>query len=222
MPWWPIVNAMEPRRLAELLLAVLLVLPAAAQAQGSGRTIYCCEDDAGRPVCGDVLPGACYGKAYREISPQGTVRRHVAAPLTPEEVARRQAEERRRKLEETRALQQRRLDQALLETYASLNDLDDRRDRALAEVERSLIDLRERLEVLDARHQKLLEEKEFYRDREVPRDLADDLRNVEGEIAAQRSVIDAKNREAGAIRARFEEDRRRYVELTRNAAPDKR
>jgi hypothetical protein len=38
--------------------------------------------DNGHQVCGDVLP-QCYGKGYREVSPQGTVRRLVEAPLTP-------------------------------------------------------------------------------------------------------------------------------------------
>lgn len=207
---------MEPRLLSHALLCAALLTPLAAAAQGSGRTIYCCEDDNGRPVCGDVLPGMCYGKAYREISPQGTVRRFVAAPLTPEEVARRQAEEQRRKAEEARALQQRRLDAALLETYPTLSELDARRERALAEVETGLGDVRQRLAELTLRRDRLAQETEFYRNGEVPRDLADELRTVEGEIAAQRSIIDAKNREAAAVRARFDDDRRRYIELTRD------
>ena len=64
---------------------VLGALPGAvqAQAQAGGRTTYCC-DVGGQPVCGDILPAACYGRAYREISPSGLVRRTVAAPLTPE------------------------------------------------------------------------------------------------------------------------------------------
>ena len=48
---------MEPRLLSHALLCAALLTPLAAAAQGSGRTIYCCEDDNGRPVCGDVLPG---------------------------------------------------------------------------------------------------------------------------------------------------------------------
>ena len=57
-----------------------------AQAQAGGRTTYCC-DVGGQPVCGDILPAACYGRAYREMSPSGLVRRTVAAPLTPQEIA---------------------------------------------------------------------------------------------------------------------------------------
>lgn len=210
----------RPRRADLLLFATALALPLHAAAQGAGgRTIYCCEDNSGRPVCGDVLPMACYGKAYREISPQGTVRRHVAAPLTAEEIARRQAEERRRRFEEAREMQQRRLDQALLETYASLEDLDTQRDRALNELNRQLEELNTRMAELDDRRFKLEQEREFYDEDKVPRELAADLRVAEGEVAAQRAVIDAKTRELNAVRSRFDDDRRRYVELTLGSPP---
>lgn len=204
---------MAPRRLAELLLAAGLAAPLAAAAQGGGRSIYCCDDANGRPVCGDVLPAVCYGRAYREISPQGSVRRHVAAPLTREEVARRDAEEKRRKDEEERRLKQRRLDQALLETYTGLEDIDVRQERALAEVERSLEGLLAR--EAELRRRRLREEGEAgaYRGRELPRALANSLRDIDSELASLRTVIEAKTREIDAIRARFAADRRRYAEL---------
>lgn len=201
---------------AELCLIVLLAWPLTVAAQG-GRSIFCCEDASGRPVCGDTLPTACFGKAYRELSPQGTVRRHVAAPLTPEEIARREAAERQRKAEEARALQQRRLDEALLETYASLNDLDAQRDRNLAAADKNVQEQRRRLTELEARRQKLTEERAFYRDREPPPELVGDLRAIEAEIAAQQVVLQAKMRELETLRNRFDEDRRRYLELTRSA-----
>ncbi len=195
-----------------LPLLALLAVPLPAAAQG-GRTIYCCVDANSRTECGDVLPAVCYGRAYREISPQGTVRRHVAAPLTRDEIARREAEERRRKEEEERLLKQRRLDQALLETYESLEDIDARQDRALAEVERSMRDTREREAELLAERRRVEEEAASYRDREVPREIADRLRILEGELASYRSVLEVKAREIDAIRERFAKDRRRYAEL---------
>ncbi|THF59422.1 hypothetical protein [Pseudothauera rhizosphaerae] len=201
-----------PRR-AELLLAAVLALPLAVQAQSGGRsnTFYCCDDDSGRPVCGDTLPAICYGKAYREITPQGTIRRHVASP---EELARQKAEERRREAEKARSLRQHRLDQALLETYANLEDLDTRRDRAVGDLQNSLDTLNLRLAELEAQRKRFEEEREFYRDGEAPRDLINNLRVTEAEISAQRMVIDAKTREMNAVQARFDEDRRRYLELT--------
>lgn len=201
-------------RLASIFLTMVLLISLEAAAQQPGeRNIYCCDDAQGRPVCGDILPSACYGQAYRVISPQGTVRRHVAAPLTPEEIARRDAEEKARKEEEARLLAQRRLDEALLETYKSLEDIDDREERALADVERSVEDIRAREVELIEQRGRYRQEAEFYEGREPPRELTTALRLIETELMAYRSVIDAKELEKSAIRARYAADRRRYAEL---------
>lgn len=201
-------------RLFSAAALALVAAPAAAQGQSPpAKVIYCCDDARGRPVCGDILPPACYGQAYREISPQGTVRRHVAAPLTAEEIARRDAEEQRRREEEARLFVQRRLDQALLETYTGLTDIDVREERALAEVERSVADIRLReIELVEqrARHEK---EAEFYEGRELPREIETALRMIDAELSAYRSVLETKEAEKDAIRARFAADRRRYAEL---------
>ena len=193
-----------------LVAIALLVLGLSANAQ---QTIYCCDDERGRPVCGDVLPSVCFGKAYREISPQGTVRRHVAAPLTAEEIARRNAEEQRKREEEARLAIQRRLDLALLETYQSLDDIDHLEARALAEVDRDLVVIEERERELASQRELLVQESEFYVGRDLPREIATGLRLIDTELAAYQSVRDAKDAEKQSIRERFAADRRRYAEL---------
>ncbi|NMG34680.1 hypothetical protein GRF61_09515 [Azoarcus sp. TTM-91] len=205
------------RRLADIGLAVLLAAPLAASAQsGGGKTIYCCDIGA-QPICGDVLPAACYGRAYREMSPQGVIRRQVAAPLTADEISRRNEETRARAEAEARLARQRRLDQALLDTYQSVADVESRRDRALADLDKTLASLRLREAELVERRNRIAKEAEPYQGKAVPRELADDLDNANGELSAHRSVIDAKQRERESIRARFEEDRRRYIDLTTDA-----
>lgn len=205
--------AFAPR--AKLALLAMLLVPISASAQG--RTIYCC-DVGGQPVCGDILPAACYGRGYRELSTTGVLRRYVPPPLTAEEIAQRDEEARRRKEAEAVALKQRRLDQALLDTYPNLAAITARRDRALAEIDRTIADLQMREKSLFERKAKFAEEAKFYQGQSLPADLASDLHNVEGEITAQRSVIAAKVRERELLRQRFEEDRLRYLELTSPAA----
>lgn len=205
------------RRLADLVLAFVLFAPLVAVAQNGARIFYCC-DVNGQPMCGDVLPQACYGRAYREISPQGTVRREVAAPLSAEEIARRDEESRRRRLIEAESLKQQRLDRALIETYRDLPDLEHRRDRALGELDRSIAVLRARESDLIQRQRAMIQESAASESRAVREGIAEDIRNLDGEILAQRSVIDAKVREREAVRTRFEDDRRRYIELTAPSA----
>lgn len=182
--------------------------PASAQ-----RSIYCCDDSQGRPVCGDRLPSACYGRAYREISPQGIVRRHIEAPLSAEEIALRDAEDKRRKEEAARLAVQRRLDEALIETYASLEDIDVREERALVEADRSVEEIRQREQDLLAQRARYQAESEFYEGRQLPREIVTGLRIIDTELAAYRSVMSAKDAEKEAIRARYAADRRRYAEL---------
>lgn len=227
MPCGPTGHSMgsrraEPLPAAALLLALLVPAVAVAQSSGaqssSAKTIYCC-DVGTQPVCGDILPAACYGRAYREISPSGTVRRVVPAPLTAEEIARRDAEERRRRAEDAQRLKQLRLDQALLETYRSLEDLDSRRDRELADLDRTLRELRQREAELLERQRGLIEEAARDAGGQPAAGVDDDIRSLDGEIVAQRSIIDAKLRERSAVLDRFEEDRARYLQLTSPVEP---
>lgn len=199
-----------PRR-AELVLVALVTLPFATPAPAAG-TIYCCEDASRRPICADTLPPACYGRAYREISPQGHVRRHVAAPLTPEETAKRDAEAQRRKDDEARLLKQRRVDQALLQTYTSLADIDNREARAVAEVERDIEPIRVREAELLAERRRAAEAGGAA----DPVRPSAALQALDAELASLRTVVDVKKREIEALRARFAADRRRYAELIAN------
>ncbi len=196
------------------LLCVAASAAAAPQRQTGGNVIYCCEDNNGQTICGDILPTVCFGRAYREISSQGIIRRSVAAPLTPDEIARRAAEERRQRAVAAREAKQRQLDQALLETYRGVADIDARRDRALAEVDRSVETLREREKELAGREDEIKKNVESKPEGKVSASMKEDLANAEAELASHRQVIDAKLREREAIRARFDDDRRRYIDLT--------
>ena len=105
---------------ARLVLVLGMLLAGASDA---GPRIFCCADGTGRQVCGDILPTACYGRAYRELGDSGSTARVVEAPLTAEQKAQRAADEQRRKEQERLANEQKRKDQALLNTYGSEKDI---------------------------------------------------------------------------------------------------
>lgn len=206
---------MASRRAPELLAVLLLGLTLANTA---GARVYCCEDADGRRQCGDVLPQACYGRAYRELGQQGTIRREVAAPLSGEEIARRKAAEQQKKDDDVRQAKQRRLDQALLETYASVEDLERRRDRELGDIQRGIDEARQRDKELRTKRQRFEKEAEFHKGGDLPRDLAANLRSIDSELASQGVHIEERTRALEATRARFESDRARYVDLSSAAA----
>lgn len=207
----------SPTRASLLCLLMLVATPEIHAQAGNGKStskiIFCCEDDKGRPVCGDVLPSQCYGRAYREMTPQGVIRRQVSAPLTKAELAEREAEARARAVAEARERIQRRQDEALFETYPTLEAIDEREARALAEVDRSVEAVLVREQELLEQRKRFDEETEFYRGRDLPRDLKSALQVIDSELASHKEFINQKDTERAAIRDRFNADRLRYIEL---------
>ena len=185
-----------------------------APATGSGK-FFCCTDASGKQVCGDTLPHACYGRAYRELGQSGQTLREVDAPLTAEQRAKRAAEEELRKEEEVRLKEQQRQDQALLNTYANVADIEVMRQRALDEVGSSIKAAETRIAEIRARRKKFEDEAEFYKKKTLPPEIKKGLLDTEYEIRSQQSIIEAKNKETGAIQAKYDEDRARFLDLQR-------
>ena len=194
-----------------LSLALLTSLAPSAHAAKS----YCCSDERGRQVCGDSLPRECFGRAYREVSERGTTLRQVDAPLTAEQQARRDAELAAKTKEERTAVEERRKNQALLNTYASEKDVDLARARALADVESRAKEVQTKYGEALKRKQKLDGELEFYKKKLMPPELTEQIRASEAEIKAQQNAMDAKKQEMEQIRIRFDEEKKRYLELMR-------
>jgi chromosome segregation ATPase len=162
-----------------------------------------------------VLPQACWGRAYREINSRGLTVRSVDAPLTPEQSAQREAEARRKREQERLAREERKRNQALLDAYSSERDIDRVRDRALADIQKSLDRANERYAEAAKRQKDLSNEMEFYRRKPAPKELLDSIRDNESELRAHGSVVEAKQKDMEATRAKFDEEKRRYMELTR-------
>ena len=196
------------------LLACMGTAHAAAPSDISGR-FYCCTDTNGKYICGDTLPMVCYGRAYRELGPDGRTIRIVAAPLTPEQRAQRAAEEEQRRVEEVQRKEQLRQDQILLDTYVSTDEIEVLRKRALNDVRQTIRYAEARIGEIKAQRKKFENEAEFYKNREVPEEIQKGLSDTEFEIKAQESIIEAKSKEIDAVQSKFDEDRQRFLDLQR-------
>lgn len=190
---------------ATLLIGLGLSLPAVA------RT-YCCTDKGGHRICGDTMPEQCADRAYKEFGEKGV--RSYEAPLTAEQKAQRDAAAAKKKEDERIAGEQRRKDQALLNTYGSEKDIDILRDRAVADVEATGKQAQEKYDAAVKRKAHLERELEFYAKKPVPGTLKSQIKENETEIEAQKKAIADKKLEVEATRAKFEEDRKRYRVLT--------
>lgn len=191
-----------------LLTPLLLILCQGAQAQTRS---LCCNDASGHRNCGDTLPTACYDRAYVEIL-GGRVVRHVEAPLTAEQRVRREAEQRSQREKIALEAESRRRDQVLLDSYASVSELELRRDHELANLEGEIRASRAREADLMTLNAQLQKEKPA--NGKPSTQLAENIATNLADLDALRLIIAAKQRELDQTRLRFDADRKRYLELT--------
>lgn len=202
---------------ALLLPLLLLLLAPGAKAAGE---FYCCQDPtSGRRICGDSLPTQCRGQAYRILDSGGNLVREVGPPLTLEQKAEQALEARRRKQMVEDARELRRKDQALLDTYATPQDIDLAQGKAERDVNMAIRNAEASIEASHAKRQKYEAEAEFYKKTTMPAQLQKEMRAIDHEIKVQQELIDVKKRELEAIRSKYDTDRKRYFELT-GRAPD--
>jgi hypothetical protein len=195
-----------------VIFAILLAF-AAVPASGQQR-MFKCKDDKGKTYYTQTPPVECLGKEMDEMSKQGTVVKKREAALTPEQIAAREAEEKRKQEEELAAKEEKRRNQALLNTYSSENDIEVGRQRALKQADEASKETEKRLADAQKRSQVLASEKEFYLKKPMPKKLQDDIKNNEIDIKGYQDALAVKKKELGDINAKYDADKRRYLELT--------
>lgn len=196
------------------LLVSLLLLLAAGSPQAAGE-FYCCPDPGnGRRLCGDTLPDQCRGRAYRVIDSAGNTIKEVGPPLTAEQKTELAAEKLRKKQLDEAAREQRHKDQALLDTYATPLDIDLAQRKAEADINFAMQNAQASIEAAHTKRKKFEQEAEFYKKKSMPAELAKEMRALDHEIKVQQELIDVKKHDFAAIKAKYDNDRKRYFELT--------
>jgi len=206
------VKTLRTAALSCAALALVLSTHAAAQ-----QRTYKCVDDKGRVYYTQVPPRECLGRETQELSSQGSVTKSTGRALTPEQQAAREEERKKQEEQEIAAREEKRRNQALLNTYSSEKDIADARGRALEDNKQAIQDTEKRIAGAEKRKKELEAEKEFYLKKPMPPKLAQDIKNNEVEIKNQRELLEAKKKQVANINAKYDEDKRRYVELTRSA-----
>ena len=194
-----------------LCSTLLAVASAAAQ-----ERMYKCVDARGKVYYTQVPPPECLGRDTQELNKSGTlIRKNPAViPLTPAQEQARETERKKKIEEEERSKEERRKNLALLNTYSSEKDIEDARARALKEAQGAIEDTERSITGAEKRRQELESEKEFYVKKPMPFKLKQEITNNEITIRNQTVLLDAKKKEISTINAKYDEDRRRYIELT--------
>src|SRR6266481_9974960 len=205
------ILVMRSRTMMFLCFTALAVAPAAAQ-----QRMYKCVDAKGKTYYTQVPPPECLGRDTQELNKSGSlIRKNPAViPLSPAQEQAREAERRKKIEDEEKSKEERRKNLALLNTYSSEKDIEDARARSLAEAQGAIEDTERSIAGAQKRQKELEAEKEFYVKKPMPFKLKQEIANNEIQIRNQTVLLDAKKKEINTINAKYNEDRRRYIELT--------
>lgn len=191
-----------------VIAAALMLAPLAAQAQ----TFRCVSKD-GKKYYGQTIPRQCIGQPVEELSKYGTVVRRIDPEGTEKERAAKEAEEAKKREELAAQRETTRRNSALLATYTSAKDIEDARKRALADNQKAILDVEARISQIRKRRSGYEKELELYKG-QPPARLADDIRNAEVDLKYQEQLLEVKKKEVDHINAKYDEDKKRYTELT--------
>ena len=211
----PTANDMgSPIMFKPLSLGFLLLCVAAGPAQA--QRIYKCTDAKGRVYITQTPPPECLGRPTDVLDRKGSVIQHDEGQLSETEQARRAAEAKKKADEAAAAKEERRKATALLNTYSSEKDVDDARARAIKENETAIRDAEKKVGDALKRQKELDGEKEFYAKKTLPAKLQQDIKANEYDLKSQQELLESKKKQVIAINAKYDEDKKRYVDLTRN------
>jgi len=215
----PILKAI-PAVLKPLLFRMTPVFLAMAfiAAPASAQRMYKCVDAKGKTYYTQVPPTECLGRETQELNKSGTLARKQEAAPSPEQQAAREAERKKKLDDAEKGKEQNRKNTALLNTYASEKDIDATRARAIMEAESAIKEIDKHIAEAQKRATELAAEKEFYVKKPVPAKLAQDISKNEIDIKSQTGLLEAKKKEISSITAKYDEDKRRYQELTKGGA----
>ncbi|MDR1848777.1 MAG: hypothetical protein LBQ75_01925 [Zoogloeaceae bacterium] len=180
----------------------------------AGRQTACCANSSGQRVCGDIVPPQCAGREIKVYNRQGMLVRIIPARMTEQEKASVDAEEKAKLAAEAAVREKRHQDQALLDTYTSLAEIDRMQKRAEELVTIEINNIQIKIAASKKKKQELDQQVTAHPGDNVPPALAKSIHDEEMNQKTQNELLEAKNKERELIRQRFSRDRERYKELT--------
>lgn len=189
--------------------ATLILAPLHAEAQS-----YRCVGKDGKKHYGSVIPRQCVGLPVEQLGPSGAVIQRIDPERELQERRQKEAAEAKKRESEIAAKETARRNSALLATYTSAKDVEEARARALAGNQKAILQIEGRMENARKRQAAHAKELEAHKGKEKPAKLVEDMRNAEQDLQEQQAALAAKQKEVEVINAKFDDDKKRYVELT--------
>ncbi|MGQ0512157.1 MAG: DUF4124 domain-containing protein [Betaproteobacteria bacterium] len=194
-----------------LAVVALAALPLAAAAQS-----FRCVGKDGKKYYGQSVPMQCVGQPMEQLNAQGMVVRKIdpQASAADQAAKAKEAEEKRKR--DVILKEESRKNKALLSTYTSENDIELARKRALEENQKAVKETEGRIAALKKRQADLKKEMEFFQGKnKPPAKMAQEMKDNDFSIGTQENLLAQKKKEVDSINAKYDEDKKRYIELTK-------
>ena len=211
---------------SHLLVAPALAVALAALVAGDAhaqKKIVCWKDKAGKVVgCGDTVPPEYQDSATKELDKRGITRKTTE---TAEERARREAAEKlteAQKAEDKKRLaEQRRQDQALINTFTDEKEIDLKRDRDLQVVDAQMTQLRVAHKNAAARHAEAKGRMDAAAKTGKPASDAqkEEFARAQSDMDKAELNLVTREKEKEDIRKKYAEMKSRYIQLRGGTTP---
>lgn len=207
--------------LVELRLA-LAALTVFSGLQLPAAGTYKWVDEKGVTHYGDRIPPEYANQGAAKLNKKGMVVKKINPAPTTSEIRNKKEEEQKLREALREAEDQKRKDLALLDTFASEQEIDQMRDRNLNQVDALIRQAERRITELKAREAALERELEFYgpaagkKRREPPAHLLEERIALKNQQAGMQAAIGKLVADKDKVRARFEDDKVRFREIKAN------
>jgi hypothetical protein len=200
-----------------VVAAATTLLAVSTPATGAQGKIVCWKDAAGKVVgCGDKVPMEYQGSATRELDKQGNVRKTGESAAEADKRKAQEKEQAQAKEEEKKRLAvQKRQDDALLNTFTNVKEIDLKRDRELQALNNfitqqnaALKGANERLAEARKRAESFDKEKKPW-----PPVVKEDVARAEREKTRVEAEIAGNEKAKADIAVKYAEYRTRFMEL---------
>ena len=197
----------KTRLLVALAVGITFSLPVAAK-------MYKWVDDKGTTHYGETIPPEYANKDRTELNKAGRVVEKKEV-LTPEERHAKELEDIKKREDEEAALEQKRRDKALLNTYSNVKEIDLTRDRNLQQVEARINSINSQLKMAEDNLKALQKEADGYTkaNKNIHVSLQEDLKESQARLTKLQQDMEKSKAEKAAVEARFNADKARYNEL---------
>jgi hypothetical protein len=178
---------------------------------------FLCKDANNRTITSDSVPPECANREIREHGRDGSLRRVIEPPLTAEQRRQREEQEKIKADEQAARATAKRRDSVLIQAYRSEESIEAARARALADPLAVLKVDQERMDAIKKEHgialSQLTDFEKKYPGGKLPFNLQRNLEDLAQRLQQQGILILRREEEVSRINARFDQDKKRWLEI---------